>query len=545
MRRFPGLARCAAPLVVLLLATSATAFEIQTGATPVRLDVTSTSIAAWHLSNRNASSCDDYFGAGIERLNLNSSWEGWVAGLRVDGSLYYPKPEATDPLAELRCLNVELQQRYENTLTPEKVWLGWNGRSFEVTLGDSYVQFGRGLSLSLRKTDELGLDTTQRGVRVKVNTDHLTATLIGGLTNIGNIDEASGRYAFDPNDGVVGATADVRFLERFRLGASATGFFFNKPVSSISPPGVDETFQERWILGGPRIDAPRLTDWLGLYIEGVGQRRLAINGEEETGYGLYGSATGYFGPSTVLFEGKFYGDLAVVQPRFQYIEFQPVQYTALPTLERVIQPIEHPQRNIAGGRIRWDYTFNPKLSVFANQAVFRDWEGYQDPETADLMPGTIHDPYVGVDLTWGEQRLIAQGGVRFTLIRGQMVRRDGHLDLNVVKGFGGRNSLELHVVNFERSELLPFSDQSWREGNITLSYRSRPKFAVGAVLDYTTASGQPAVFYPGGTAEYDFTEASNIRLFAGSSRGGLRCISGVCRIFPPFTGLKSTLTLRY
>ena len=34
-------------------------------------------------------------------------------------------------------------------------------------------------------------------------------------------------------------------------------------------------------------------------------------------------------------------------------------------------------------------------------------------------------------------------------------------------------------------------------------------------------------------------------LLLGSTRGGLRCVSGVCRVFPPFEGARLTAVLRF
>lgn len=530
----------------LLCASVASAVEIPTGGTPVRLNVTSTSILAWHDNNGNATGCDDHYGEGLERLNLTGTWEGFVVGLRLDGSLYASRPEPTAPgVVEGRCRKVELTSRYLNKLVPEKVWAGWSGKRFEVTVGDSYVSFGRGLTLSLRKTDELGLDNTSRGVRAKFTSDVFEATAVGGFSNITNIDEASGRFEPDPNDGIVGASADVRLFDRLRVGAHAAGFFFQKPVSTISAPGVDESFQEQWVTGGPKLDAPRLLPWLGIYAEALAQRRTAVNGAQETGYGAYGTATAYLGPVTVLFEGKAYGDLHVVQPRFSDITFRPVQYTALPTAERVLQPLTNPQRDIYGGRLRADWAISRELAVFANHGFFRDFVGYLDPETYDLVAGSINDPYIGVDWRWSTWRAVGDVGLRWVQVNGRIVERDRHLDVNLARDLPWSSSLELHLLHLERSHVQPGSESTWREGTVTLSFRKRPKFALGAVVDYTTEAGQPRVWYPAGTAEYNFTESSLARVFVGSSRGGLRCVSGVCRVFPPFSGVKGTLTLRY
>ena len=539
--------------IALFLWTSiASAVEIPTGGTPIRLDITNTSIVSWHMNNGNVTSCDDDLGAGIERLNLNGSWESWVMGVRMDGALYYPAPQPRVATASFdRCLATELTSRYQNSIVPEKLWAGWNGRTFEITAGDSYVSFGRGLTLSLRKTDELGLDTTQRGLRVRMNTDRFSSTLVAGLTNINNVDEASGRWEDDPNDAIIGATADVRIFESIRVGASAASFLFRRPVTTHVGALVDDSFfspdsfKERWFVGGPKLEAPRLTDWLGIYLEGVAQNRNDVDGNSVTGFGLYGSATAYFGPVTLLFEGKAYGDLEVIQPHFNSLEFEPVQYAALPTLERVAQPLEHTQREITGGRLQADWTINPNVSVYVNHGTFRDDVGYQEPESGDVLPGMIHDPYAGIDARIGPHRIHAEGGVRFVMVDDLAVRRDGHVNFDVQAGLDGGSSLALQVTHLERLEVLPFNAPEWREGTIQLGYRKRPLFAVSAILDYTTDENAPTVWYPGASAEWQFTPSSNVRVFAGSSRGGLRCVSGVCRIFPPFSGVKGSLTLRY
>jgi hypothetical protein len=471
-----------------------------------------------------------------------------VVGLRLDGSLFLSAPTAAPDavLPALPCLDVEMTNRYRSGLIPEKVWAGWNGPNLEVTVGDGYVNFGRGLTLSLRKTDELGLDTTNRGLRVKLQTSRVSGTLVGGITNIGNFDEASGRAAADPNDVVVGLETYVRIVDGIRVGAHAAGFAFAKPVSSFAAPGSTDAYRERWLSAGPVIDAPRITKWLGIYLEGIGQRRQHVDGAIERGYGLYGSGTVSVGQATILLEGKWYGDLATVQPKFSSIEFQPVQYATPPTLERVLQPLEHPQQNISGARTRFDWSFSKELSVFANYGLFKDDEGYLDPETVEIKPGTIHDPYVGIDIHKGGLRVQGQGGVRLVFLpdAAGAVRTDGHVDVTTVYGFQGGWTIEFHGIHWERSKILPLTEERWREGTLQLGFRKRPKFSVSGILDYTTEAGQPSVWYPGGTAQWEFTESSNVRLFAGSSRGGLRCVSGVCRVFPPFSGAKVTLTLR-
>jgi hypothetical protein len=75
--------------------------------------------------------------------------------------------------------------------------------------------------------------------------------------------------------------------------------------------------------------------------------------------------------------------------------------------------------------------------------------------------------------------------------------------------------------------------------------RFRPWVAVTGCYEYTTEPTQPKRDYFSGTAEWYVTPSSSVRLFVGSARGGLKCVSGVCRTFPPFEGVKLTATLRF
>jgi len=540
----------------MLVGGAAGAVDIPTPGDPVHIDGTSTSIGAWHAPNGNFTSCDDNYGELLERLNVSGNYGPWVVGVRLDGSLYLNTVQTPrDAMGSVPpCTSADLLSRYKNTVIPEKLWAGYNGRNVEVTVGDSYVTFGRGLSLSLRKTDQLGIDTSNRGARLKIDADRVSAILVAGATNINNIDEATGRYADDPNDLVVGGQVMNALHDGIKLGGEAVMFAFNNPVSSSVPPDTHH-FEERWLNAGPIFDAPRLTDWLGVYLEGMMQQRTDVFGNTKTAWAGYGTATARFGRVTALLEGKAYGGIAIVQPQFQAIEFQSVQYSVAPTAERVLQPLEHTQHDIYGGRLRVDWSVVNGLTLYVNYGLFRDAQGYLNPDTSDLEAGVVHDPYVGLDWLVGRLHFQAEAGWRGVFVPkyGPPVRGDGHVDVLAVADLGRGNSIELHWTDLERLEVLPLANLAWREGTIVAGYRMRPWFALNGVFDYSTEGGQEGPFkgqalsgwFPGGAAEFDINDSSNIRVFGGASRGGLRCVSGVCRIFPPFQGVKATVTLRF
>jgi hypothetical protein len=295
-----------------------------------------------------------------------------------------------------------------------------------------------------------------------------------------------------------------------------------------------------------------VTPHLGLYLEGMAQ---AIETEPETanpvGFGLYGTATGYLGRATLLFEGKAYGALTPLHPDLENPAFLAVAYNSPPTVERVLQVIDNPQRDIAGGRLRLDWTFCSGLVGYVNYGLFRDDVGYADPDgMGEVVPGTIQDPYAGAEHRWDEGRsfVTASAGWRTVVVDGShaLVRGDAHAEVEGAQALDDRFSLTFQWLDTERrkheSELL---DESFREGTLLLGVRLQPILTLAGGYDYTTEPTQPRRDYWNGNLSWDITPSSSLRLFVGSARGGLKCVSGVCRVVPPFEGVKLSATLRF
>jgi Family of unknown function (DUF6029) len=258
-------------------------------------------------------------------------------------------------------------------------------------------------------------------------------------------------------------------------------------------------------------------------------------------------------PVTVLVEGKAYGDLAKVQPRWELgaQEFRVVQYTAPPTVERLLEPLEHEQRDIYGGRVRTDVRLADGLITFASYGAFRDHVGYltflDDTQGTKTVPGTIHDPYAGVETRWNEDQSHASlsGGWRVVIAdeSSEHVRGNVHGEIEVVQRLTSTLSLQLHGNHLERSKRQPNMD--WREGSMQLGLHLANRLSLAGGWDYTTEKLEPRTHYFSGTLDWRPSDNAAIQLFAGAQRGGLKCVSGVCRLFPPFEGVKLQVTLRY
>lgn len=473
---------------------------------------------------------DSDYGEMFGRLNAFRVHGPWQASLRLDTATFIDAPDPVD-------------SRY----TLEKASAAYTGRSVEVTAGDAYLSFGRGLSLSLRKLDELGVDTTIRGTKVLVHHGDLGGTLAFGYANINNVDEATGTSVDDPYDLVGGAQGQITLGDRLTAGAYGAGVAFHDALGLVP----NDRYTDRVGMAGVTLDAPQLTPELGFYLEAMGQRvSTDPAAEDDTGFALYGTGTAYLGKTTLLLEGKAYGNLVPLHPRFDEPAFSAVTYNSPPTVERVVQIIENPARRIGGARVRADYNVSPALITYVNYGAFVDWQGYADPDTGEVRPGIIHDPYAGGEVRWDDARswAIASAGWRAVLLEdsNELVRGDAHGELDLSQALNDCVSLTFHGVHVERTKRESvILDEQFREGTLTAGVRLQPALSAAAGYDYTTEPTQPRTHNFNGNLGWDITPSSSLRLFAGAARGGLRCVSGVCRIVPPFEGIKLTATLRF
>ncbi|MBK7861871.1 MAG: hypothetical protein IPJ65_25300 [Archangiaceae bacterium] len=149
----------------------------------------------------------------------------------------------------------------------------------------------------------------------------------------------------------------------------------------------------------------------------------------------------------------------------------------------------------------------------------------------------MHDPYAGAEVRLGSKvRLTAEAGWRWVMLPGfgPTVRGDGSL-LTCLGAFElpWASSIEVHATHLERSKVLPFSNEQWRQGTLAISFRKRPWFAVSGILDYTTEAGQPQVWYPG---HRRVRTSPSRRTFASSpARLAAACASrGCASSFRPF-----------
>lgn len=498
---------------------------------------------------------------------------------------------------------VELSNRYINWLYPAKYSVTYTSPALELGVGDGYVAFGRGLVLSLRKLDELSSDTTLRGaratLRVRQDAIALRASAVAGTLNPLRIDPASGRYLgvdgsvatglaaiteagmpravssdFVANTGRCATFASCSYAPDRIFGAQvevahrATKFAVQGSLLERSTPLARDVVRsaDRIATGSASFELADLAGHGGAYLEVAFQNLRHADPstpELDPGQAVYLSVNVLAAPLSLLFEGKhyrrFFPLLANVSP-IRAREFGTLAASAPPTTEALFVDTAFEGFNtcVSGGRLRADLELAPRVSTYA-------WLGYYESfaesvaneacrvgrdtrnRVVDSATGFelfSHDRRSKADLSVGsriddsDRAIVTDSGATHTFYREVYTRHQAALAL------GGSLALDIQGWHRRRHQTVGGPGRPWSEGDelVGLDYASHWSIALG--FSYDTNPAVPPT-YLNGQLGYRIRSDSSVTLFVGQRRGALRCVGGVCRVFPPFEGAALDLTLRF
>ncbi|MFI5299208.1 MAG: hypothetical protein ACHREM_14015 [Polyangiales bacterium] len=575
---------------------------------PMRIDITETSIFAVHGDNRNNPTpyavqqvIDDHYTEWINRLNVTMAWASWQAGLRLDTATYLVTPNTSDLVASgdlapsaKHSADVALSYRYRDqylvSYLPSKLYVTYGKPTFELTLGDGYVSFGRGLVLSMRKIDELGVDTSLQGAKVVGRFGGFTVTAVAGLSNPGRVDEATATALRDPDpnspagyldswsrDAIAGVRGEAR-LGTTSFAVQASDVHRREDIAGNLGISGDPTLLAQDVAAaGASLAIPNLSASLplNLYTEIAFQHRAWFDEKtyaalEKDGLAAYLSASLTQGAVTASVEGKHYRSYYPVHLNADpsnFGAFKAVQYNAPPTVERITQDSLFDNSCVTGARARVDVRATKSLIAYASGAYFANWSEQQSGSctpsgsfgvtTVDSHPNRndVLDGYVGLTVrsqTDASYALI-EGGVRRDTQsqNGVDFYREAWIQGDFVKTLNSIWSLELNTLHRQRYE----PPENWHEGDTALALKHGSAYFFFLGHEYTTHSSEvkPGAFlvdggiqhFVNGGAQVKFSEALSVRLFVGQQRGALKCVSGVCRQFPAFEGAKVEAVIRY
>jgi thiol-disulfide isomerase/thioredoxin len=446
----------------------------------------------------------------LDQLDLTVSNGGVLAGVRLDSSL------DLSPLEP----RLRLAKRYAQYST----------KGFQARAGDFYASLGRGLVFSLLKVfEEEGLDyvidTTIDGGRVSLSSGPVAGEVFGGW-----IDRPEDRSV---RDKVVGGSLGWK--------KPGLGTLRVQGVSADLEPG-SEFGSHRVDLGSVSLEIPELWGKADIYGEFSLITRRAYDADAPVnGHGLYLGSKLHLGNFSLLLEMKDYKELNFEYSRPPLLESE--------ELDILADQFDLDRTDVSGYSARLDY-YAPASETLMYAKFLR-----VDDSPEDHWQYGSYDREIGHVLA-GIEKKFARGGYLHGLAGWRwesatsiaFMSTDGltfHHQLNANWPLGGSWSLEADW----KHKVFDGQDYDYSEIRSGLSLHRSPHWVLSVLYERTT---DPAiVFLAGrknwwaGQLEVRFAGGHSLRLFVGSTKGSMKCAGGVCRLFPPFEGVRLEAFLRF
>ncbi len=525
------------------------------------------------------------FAEFINRSYTSVRKNRWSVGAQIDAVADAPPADPEEgPINQLFGSPAPPHATEDAYLLPEKLFLRYRARRFKAEVGDSYINIGRGIALSMVKRPEIDQDTSLRGVKLSLSTDPTDWTLFGGWANAQNISVISiNRSLIIPSHELVFGTAGlIRPTGWLELGLHGVGTTFERPPED----GERRAGDHLTLLGEPvqmgtfgasaRFPSLGPVDWyteadLFLYGRDPDGEFAVIDDEGadaelRRGYAIYSGAQVFGSTLTFLAEVKRYHN-HLQQNALSGVTENGI--TAAPTLEleEVIQPdSQHAvtSNDMTGYRLQWTlYLPETSHNVLFSWANFID-----DYDISSHDREVIIHPYVSAQLYFTRgHHLFVTGGWRgeFNVEDDTPTGREYGDDMMAHVFVDGAlvvkaSTLEL-TTNLRAFHEATEEPYDWVSSESSLSWSYKGVLTVAALFDVTNEraalSGPLAV--PGnlyndddpenpmgvfGAAEVTIrpTPSMGIKLFAGANKQGLRCTGGVCRWLPGFSGFRTELS---
>jgi peroxiredoxin len=446
----------------------------------------------------------------LDQIDVTVSNGGFLAGARLDANLDLSPIEAEFRLA--------------------KRFAQYTANSFRGRAGDFYTSLGRGLVFSLVKVfEEEGLDyvvdTTIDGGQASIALGPIEAVIFGGW-----IDR--------PEDRSVRDTAIGGSLSWKRAGLGTVRV---QGVSAELEPG--SAFGNRRVdTGSVSLELPELWRVAAIYGEFSLMRRQAYEaGSPVDGHGLYLASKLRSGRFTLLLEMKDYEELNFEYGRPPLLESE--------ELEILADQFDLDRTDITGYAARLDY-----YAPASETLLYAKFLGVDDSPTDHRQYGA-YDREIGHAFAGLEKKfpsggyLNALAGYRWeTATSAVFLSTAGetlHDQFNASWPIDKRWSLEADW----KHKVFDGDGYDYYEIRSALSLHRSPRWVVSVLYERTT---DPAVVFMSGQEnwwagqlEVRLPGGHSVRLFAGSTKGSMKCAGGVCRLFPPFEGVRLEVFLRF
>jgi peroxiredoxin len=446
----------------------------------------------------------------INQLDLTASGSGALVGARLDSSLRLSPFEPEFSLAK----------RFAQYAT----------EGFRARVGDYYYSLGRGLVFSLLKVFETeGLDYV------------IDTTVDGGLFSLG-----SGPLSAEAFGGWIDRPADRRIKDKVVGGTFGWG---KQDLGTVRFQGVSADLARDAEFGNHRVDQGSLSLELpniGRVVEFYGEyslirRQVYDVAEPIRGHGLYADSKLRLGNFSLLLEMKDYYEL-----NFEYSQPPLLESEELDILA---DQFDTDRTDVSGYSARLDYYWpGSRTLIYGKFMALNDSPdnhrlyGSYDREIRHLFGGIEkwfdNGGYLNGIAGWRRED---DTSVAFMSTDGTTF----HYQFNANWPVGRGLSLEADW----KHKIFDGPYHNYAEVRSFLSLHKSPCWGMTALFERTT---DPEVIFWAkkksfwaGQIEVKSIHGHSLRLFVGSTKGSTECAGGVCRLFPPFEGVRLEVILRF
>ena len=462
-------------------------------------------------------------------------------------------------------------------------WIQYKKNSLELQAGDVNALFGRGLAVNLFESRPLNFDTWLDGVYGKtefdVPQDWLTFKSSIGVRGVaGKLDF----FPIDTTQPMMGISARSANAEINLFGKNVVlGSTFLQAFTGVNMPGpFNSTFATNREVNQPDFYVDINTGEFAGFAEWTENRTHVTQllstpvDTSHAGHAVYGSlsyASSNFGLTLEYKNYDYYehapnspyenvfSKLPLSNPPEVYKEFT---YT---TITRTTHAVNFDDE--LGFQAEANITAIPQLTINLNAAAASRHKKYDVagnavdsvsiiPNFSDLGFWPFWEAFAEAEWEWDDQNPM-------NYARLALHRRSDVIVYNAASPLQTdrrRMTTIAGKVQYETSEtqsVLVILEHQWEfdasrtsaDKNLTndlLSFQySFPWVALGGMLDMMTPAqkiGNEDTFWPQAFISLKLGESHTLLASYGKERGGLNCTGGICRIVPPFNGLRLTLT---
>ncbi len=403
----------------------------------------------------------------------------------------------------------------------------------EITVGNYYALFGRGLVLKSYEDRSIRIDNNLLGVKFIGRYKGLTLTALSGM--------AEGSRA-ERNDILHAVDIDYRLFNNLRLGSSF--------ASNLS----DEENASRNSLASIRVQPVfENFDFYGEYgvrLNNDIKEKVFNNEEKFVGKAFYGSVNFYFGSLAGTAEYKYYDNFSFAT------EDGTVFYNTPPAVRKEYAYVllnRHPSplnvNNEQGFQVELSYGLSDETYLTANYGLTKSLPSsslYQRSLGINTPVRTqLQEVYTQAQHEWSNKLTTIAGFAYYEELDANTKSITPVLENKFY--FGGINTLR---VIFEHQQVTNrTTTEKYYDDVVTVEYLRSPNFSVSFVGELQTKEPQPGNIVRKGWSflqiGYKFWSHTDFSILFGTRQAGNICIGGVCRYEPEFSGVELKMITRF